>query len=209
MSDSLNKRAASAAKWSIITETLVKVVSPVTQLVLARILAPEAFGMVATVTMVTSFADMFSDSGFQKYLVQHDFDSERSLRKSADVAFWTNMAVSLVLWAGIALLRDPLASLVGSPGLGFPIAVACASLPLTSFSSIQVVPTPARLQDDHARARCGRSCAACGYGAARSGRFRILVPHHRHHSWQCRQRSCPYSSLSVETEFLLLSRAPS
>ncbi len=138
MSDSLNKRAASAAKWSIITETLVKVVSPVTQLVLARILAPEAFGMVATVTMVTSFADMFSDSGFQKYLVQHDFDSERSLRKSADVAFWTNMAVSLVLWAGIALLRDPLASLVGSPGLGFPIAVACASLPLTSFSSIQL-----------------------------------------------------------------------
>ena len=27
---------------------------------------------------------------------------------------------------------------MGSPGLGFPIAVACASLPLTSFSSIQL-----------------------------------------------------------------------
>ena len=53
MSDNLNKRAATAAKWSIVTETLVKVVSPVTQLILARVLAPEAFGMVATVTMVT------------------------------------------------------------------------------------------------------------------------------------------------------------
>lgn len=138
MSDSLNKRAASAAKWSIVTETLVKVVSPVTQLILARILAPEAFGMVATVTMVTSFADMFSDSGFQKYLVQHDFKSERGLYRGANVAFWTNMSVSLVMWAGIALLRDPLAVFIGSPGLGFPIAVACASLPLTSFSSIQL-----------------------------------------------------------------------
>lgn len=138
MSDSLNRRAASATKWSIVTETLVKVVSPVTQLVLARILAPEAFGMVATVTMVTSFADMFSDSGFQKYLVQHEFNSERELYENVNVAFWTNMAVSLVLWAGIALARDPLAVLVGSPGLGFPIAVACTSLPLTSFSSIQL-----------------------------------------------------------------------
>lgn len=138
MTDSLDRRAATAAKWSIITETLVKVVSPVTQLVLARILAPEAFGMVATVTMVTSFADMFSDSGFQKYLVQHEFKSEGELQCNADVAFWTNMAVSLALWAGIALVRDPIAALAGSPGLGFPIAVACASLPLTSFSSIQL-----------------------------------------------------------------------
>lgn len=138
MSDSLNRRAASAAKWSLITETLVKVVSPITQLVLARILAPEAFGMVATVTMVTSFADMFSDSGFQKYLVQHEFKPERELYRNANVAFWTNMAISLLIWAGIALLRDPLAVFVGSPGLGFPIAVACASLPLTSFSSIQL-----------------------------------------------------------------------
>lgn len=138
MSDSLDRRAATAAKWSIVTEALVKVVSPVTQLILARILAPEAFGMVATVTMVTSFADMFSDSGFQKYLVQHEFKSESDLRRNANVAFWTNMAVSLALWAGIALARDTIASLVGSPGLGFPIAVACASLPLTSFSSIQL-----------------------------------------------------------------------
>lgn len=138
MPDSLNRRAAVAAKWSIVTETLVKVVSPVTQLVLARILDPEAFGMVATVTMVTSFADTFSDSGFQKYLVQHEFESDGDLHRSADVAFWTNMVVSLVMWAGIAILRDPLAVLVGSPGLGFPIVVACASLPLTSFSSIQL-----------------------------------------------------------------------
>lgn len=138
MSDSLNKKAASAAKWSIITETLVKVVSPATQLILARVLAPEAFGMVATVTMVTSFADMFSDSGFQKYLVQHDFNSSETLLRNADVAFWTNMGISLVLWAAIALFRDYIAVFVGNPGLGFPIAVACASLPLTSFSSIQL-----------------------------------------------------------------------
>lgn len=138
MSDSLNNKAASATKWSLLTEVIVKLVTPVTQLILARILAPEAFGVVATVTMVISFADMFSDSGFQKYLVQHEFANREELYRSATVAFWTNMAVSVVLWLLIAVFRDPLACLVGNPGLGIVLVVACASLPMTSFSSIQL-----------------------------------------------------------------------
>lgn len=69
MSDTkdLRARSASAAKWSLATEIIAKIISPISQLVLARLLAPEAFGMVATVTMVVSFADMFADAGFQKY----------------------------------------------------------------------------------------------------------------------------------------------
>ena len=73
MSYDLNEKATQSVKWSLLTEVLVKLISPITQLVLARILAPEAFGVVATVTMVTSFADMLSDSGFQNYLVQTIF----------------------------------------------------------------------------------------------------------------------------------------
>lgn len=138
MPDSLNKRAASATKWSLLTEIVVKLVTPITQLILARILAPEAFGVVATVTMVTSFADMFSDSGFQKYLVQHEFKDKEELLRNANVAFWTNMAVSLLLWLAISVFRDPLAAMVGNPGLGGALMVACASLPMTSFSSIQL-----------------------------------------------------------------------
>ena len=69
MSDTkdLRARSASAAKWSLATEIIAKIISPISQLVLARLLAPEAFGMVATVTMVVSFADMFADAGFQSY----------------------------------------------------------------------------------------------------------------------------------------------
>ena len=138
MSNDLNAKASQAAKWSLLTEVLVKLVSPITQLILARILAPEAFGVVATVTMVTSFADMLSDSGFQNYLVQHDFDDVEKLFKSANVAFWTNMAVSFSLWLLIALFQDQLACLVGNPGLGPALVVASSSLPLTAFASIQL-----------------------------------------------------------------------
>lgn len=85
MSDTkdLRARSASAAKWSLATEIIAKIISPISQLVLARLLAPEAFGMVATVTMVVSFADMFADAGFQKYLVQHSFRDKKDLHANA------------------------------------------------------------------------------------------------------------------------------
>lgn len=138
MSYDLNEKATQSVKWSLLTEVLVKLISPITQLVLARILAPEAFGVVATVTMVTSFADMLSDSGFQNYLVQHDFDDAEKLRKSANVAFWTNLFISLFLWLLIGLFQDQLACLVGNPGLGPVLVIASLSLPLTAFASIQL-----------------------------------------------------------------------
>lgn len=137
MEESISEKTVRATKWSVVTQVASKLISPVTQLVLAHLLAPEAFGVVALVNMVTTFADMFSDAGFQKYLIQHEYGEGEDLLLSADVAFWTNLGVSLMLWAGIALLRDPLAESLGNASAGLAIAVACASLPLTAAVSVQ------------------------------------------------------------------------
>ena len=136
--DKFQGKVINATKWSTITEIAAKIVSPVTNMILARILAPEAFGVVATVTMIVSFAEMFADSGFQKYLIQHNFKDDDEKYNNANVAFWTNFGVSILLWCIIALFRDQLAILVGSPSLGKVIAIACLQLPLTAFSSIQM-----------------------------------------------------------------------
>lgn len=138
MPDELTKKASSATKWSLVTEAAVKLISPLTQVALAHILTPEAFGVVATVTMVTSFADMLSDAGFQKYLIQHEFRDEKALSRGANVAFVTNLTLSLLLWALIAVFNEPLAAMVGNEGLGVALVAACASLPLTALSSIQL-----------------------------------------------------------------------
>lgn len=134
----LKKSILDATKWSMITEVVAKLVAPITNLILARLLAPEAFGVVATITMIISFADMFTDAGFQKYLVQNEFNNEEDKNNSVNVAFWTNLIISLILWGGIILFCDEIANLVGSPGLGIVIAISCIQLPLTSFSSIQM-----------------------------------------------------------------------
>lgn len=134
----LSNKMLSAAKWSSITEIAAKLVSPISNMILARLLVPEAFGVVATVTMIVSFADMFTDAGFQKYLIQHSFKTEEDKFKSANVAFWTNFSISILLWLIILFNSDQIAVLVGNPGLGGVIAVASFQLPVTSFSSVQM-----------------------------------------------------------------------
>ena len=133
-----NKKISNAAKWSTITEILAKFIQPITNMILARLLTPEAFGVIATITMITSFVDIFTDVGFQKYLIQHEFTTEREKWESTTVAFWTNLVFSLALFFIIFLFREPLATSVGNEGLGNVIFIACISLPITSFSSIQI-----------------------------------------------------------------------
>lgn len=126
-----------ATKWSAITNVMRKMISPVTNMILARLLAPDAFGVVATINIVISFAEIFADAGFQKYLVQHEFNDEEGLFKSANVAFWTNFLISICLFVVIAAFSERLAAWVGSEGYGRHLMVASLVIPLVSFSSIQ------------------------------------------------------------------------
>lgn len=132
------QKTAVATRWSTITEIVAKLISPITNMILARLLTPEAFGVVATITMIVSFVEMFTDAGFQKYIIQHQFANQDELDKDTTVAFWTNLGISILGWLIIFLFSDSIANLVGNPGLGNVISIAAISLPLTSFSSIQM-----------------------------------------------------------------------
>ena len=138
MSQSLNTKIINATKWSSITEVVAKLVAPISSMVLARLLTPEAFGVVATLNMVIAFAEIFTDAGFQRYLIQHDFVDDDDKDKSTNVAFWSNLVMSILIWGIIAGFQDQLAELVGSPGLGHVLVISCSSIPLAAFSSIQM-----------------------------------------------------------------------
>ncbi|MCD7761774.1 MAG: lipopolysaccharide biosynthesis protein [Lachnospiraceae bacterium] len=135
---SIENKTENSTRWSLITETAAKLIAPIVSMILARLLTPEAFGVIASVNMIVSFADVFSDAGFQKYLIQHDFKDKKEFYLYTDVAFWTNLAISIFAWLIIAIFSEPLANLVGNPGLGNVVCIAALSLPLTSFSSIQM-----------------------------------------------------------------------
>ncbi len=134
----IDNKVAQSTKWSGITEFLSRLLGPVTNAILARLLAPEIFGIVATFTMVVSFAEVFTDAGFQKYLVQHEFRSKEDKEKATNVAFWTNFGFSCLIWVVICVFRNQIAALVGSEGYGTHIMVMSLNIPLVALSSIQL-----------------------------------------------------------------------
>lgn len=138
MSDNLNKKVVKATKWSAVTEIVSKLITPISSMVLARLLTPEAFGVVTTLAMIITFAELFTDAGFQKYLIQHVFKDAEDREQSTNVAFWSNFVMSMVIWGIIAIFAAPLAAIVGNPGLGHVLIIACVSIPLAAFSSIQM-----------------------------------------------------------------------
>lgn len=138
MADNLNNKIVNATKWSALTEILSKLITPITSMVMARLLTPEAYGVVATFSIIISLADIFSDAGFQRYLIQREFKDDTERDQHTNVAFWSNLVLSFALWGIIAVFCQPLASLVGSPGLGLVLVVSCAGIPLTGFCSIQM-----------------------------------------------------------------------
>ena len=58
MSETITNKVKSATKWSAMAEIAAKLVSPITSMVLARVLTPDAFGVVTTLAMIISFAEL-------------------------------------------------------------------------------------------------------------------------------------------------------
>ena len=128
---------SNATAWSFFGQLVVKIMPLATNMILARIFDPEVFGIVATVTMITSFADIFCEAGFQRCIVCKKYQNSEDLKKDANVAFWTNFTISITLWCVISLFSNELSALLGHPGINKVIVVACVQLPITSVISIQ------------------------------------------------------------------------
>lgn len=130
-----SKQIVKASKWSVLAEIMAKIAVPIVNIFLARLLDPDVFGVIASITIITSFADLFTDAGFQRYIIQHEFCSEDELDKYTNVSFWSNLFLSSVIYLIIVLFCKPLASFVGCKEAYMGIVVAALAVICTSFSS--------------------------------------------------------------------------
>lgn len=111
--DSLGTLAARSLGWVVIDKWGTRVASLLTLVVLGRLLAPTDFGLVALASMFITFAGIFVEQGFGKALIQRP-----ELRpEHIDTAFWTALAVAIVLTIATMLAAVPLAAAVNSPAL--------------------------------------------------------------------------------------------
>ena len=110
MTRNIDAQVKNATKWSAITEITAKLVTPVTSMVLARLLTPEAYGIIATLSMIIVFAEIFTDAGFQKYIIQHEFKNDEEKDQSILVPLFVTMPCAFILRDYWALLIGTIAS---------------------------------------------------------------------------------------------------
>ena len=132
----LNQNIKHSTRWSLIGQIVSKMASPIINMILARLLMPEDFGIVATITIIMSFSFVFVDGGFSNYIIQHKFDNKEDEEISLTTSFWTNLAMSIVFAGLIIALATPLCNFLGSQGYEVALMVSTIQIPLNALSSI-------------------------------------------------------------------------
>ena len=129
----VSEKAIRSVKWTALTELVSRTAAPLVAVILARLLTPEDFGVVATAMIAISFAQMFWEAGLGKALVQ----TEETKESAANVVFWTNLVLGLVIFAGLFVLAPWLAVFFESPASSSVLRVLGLQIVIGSLSSVQ------------------------------------------------------------------------
>lgn len=119
--------------WRFLERFGAKGVEFIVSIVLARILLPEVYGVVALVTVFTTILNVFIDSGFGNALIQ---------KKDADdldfsTVFFFNFTVCLLLYALMFFLAPYIAAFYKMPDLTPIVRVLSLTLVISGVKNIQ------------------------------------------------------------------------
>lgn len=108
-------------------------VALVVSIILARLLSPDDFGLIALVTVISNVLAAFVDGGFNNALIQKRDADELDF----STVFYFNMAVCLLLYAGVFLLAPALAAFYEKPELTLVVRALCATIIISGFKNVQ------------------------------------------------------------------------
>jgi PST family polysaccharide transporter len=130
---SIKQKAIQGALWSAIQNWGSQVGSLVVFLVLARLLEPEAFGLVALANVFLAFMQVFLEQGFAQALVQR----QEVEREHLDTAFWFTLAIGVALTILSLTSASLVAGFFKQPDLTPILQFFSIIFIVASFSNIQ------------------------------------------------------------------------
>jgi O-antigen/teichoic acid export membrane protein len=132
MRASLKTLSIKGVLWTASEGFGVAALSFVTFMVMARVLNPHDFGVVALAAVFVFFSNLVAGSGFADALVQRLKRDPEHL----DTAFWSTLGLSLVLMGLCQLAAEPAALVLGEPALADVLRWLSLALPMTAIASV-------------------------------------------------------------------------
>ncbi len=132
--EDLKRATVTSLFWKVFEKGGRAVVELLVQIAMARLLAPEDFGLMAVVLVFVNLANVVVQSGLSTSLVQAREVSEADL----STVFWASLAVSLVLWAALFAAAPAVGAAYGSASVAGPLRALGALLVLNALNSVQL-----------------------------------------------------------------------
>lgn len=129
----VTERAVQSIKWSALTEIVSRVASPIIFVIMARLLAPSDYGVVAIASIAISFSAMFWDAGLSKALIQ----IAEAAEAAAHVVFWTNVALGFFVYLLLFVSAPAIALFFNSPASGPVLRALGLQIIISPLTSVQ------------------------------------------------------------------------
>lgn len=131
--DTLRSRTVSSLIWKLFEQSASSVVSLIVQIVMARLLAPDEFGMLAIMLVFVNVGNVIVQSGLNTAIIQGPNVTERDY----STVFWMSLVVSLVLYLAVWGASPAIADCYSMADIVWPLRVLVLILIINAFNSIQ------------------------------------------------------------------------
>ncbi len=135
MTDSANlkSKAISGSVWSLLENFSTQIVQFVVGIILARLLEPKDYGLVAIVTIFTTISTAITDAGFEKTLIQRPSLSQLQI----STIFYINLFLGLLVMLSFVFSAPWIASFFNEPNLVLVLQVGSIGVLITALGQTQ------------------------------------------------------------------------
>ena len=129
----LKKKAVSSVVWSAIDRFSSQIVQLAIGIIIARILLPSDYGLIAMIGIFIAIAQNFVDSGFSSALIQKKNRTEVDY----STAFLSNIAISIIAYMILYFSAPYIASFYKIPELELITKIVCLNIVISALGVVQ------------------------------------------------------------------------
>ena len=133
MEGNITKKVTGGLVWTYAERITAQVVTLLVTIILARIIAPNEYGVIAIVTIFITIANSFVVSGFGNSLIQKKDVDELDFSS----VFWFSICFSIGIYFILFFCAIPIANYYKMPELVLIIRIMSIRLPIAAINSVQ------------------------------------------------------------------------
>lgn len=130
----MNSKVISGVVWKLLERFGVLGTQFVLQIILARMLSPEHYGVLSLMVIFTNLANIFVQSGFNTALIQNKDVTEEDYSS----VFWVSFCISIGLYVLLFCIAPWIAEFYDMPDIVAPFRVLTLMLIPGAFNSVQL-----------------------------------------------------------------------